>query len=180
MVAGVGAFLVGYALTVLVAVVGASSTEGGLLDVLTLLAFVFYSAHNVPLEVSGVGRLDWLSTTASASTPDPAVPVIVFYSIPVVVLLAVALLVAFRVVGRTDDPVRVVAAVLAFAVAYGLTAVAGTFVFTSESVFGGSARLAFGDAVVFGFAYPLVFGVVGAGIAGIVAFRRAAGSDSTA
>lgn len=178
--AGVGAFLAGYALTVLVAVVGPSSVEGGFADVLTLLAFVFYSAHNVPLEVSGVGRMDWLTIAGSAATPEPAVPVIVFYAIPVAVLLAVGLFATGRLVGRTDDPTRVLAAVLVLAVSYGLTAIAGTAVFTSRSAFGGPARLVLADAVLFGFAYPLVFGAIGAGVAGIVASVRASRSGTAA
>lgn len=174
-VAGVGAFLAGYLLTVLLTIVGPSSVRGGVVGILTLLAFVFYSAHGVPVEVGGRERVDLLTRTASASTPEPAVPVIVFYAIPVVVLLAVALVVTVRVVDRSEDPVRVGAAVLGFAVSYGLAAIAGTLVFTTESVFGGSARLVLRDAALFGFAYPLVFGGVAAGLTGVVAYLGSEG-----
>jgi len=177
---GAGAFLVGYGLTVFVVVVGPSTIDGGLFGVLTLLAFVFYSAHNVPVEVAGMDRIDWLVQTASPSTPEPAVPVVVFYAIPVVVLLGASLVVAVRVVDRAQDPTRVGAGVLAFVVGYWLAMVAGTFVFTSESIFDGPARLVLTDAAVFGFVYPLVFGTIGAGLAGIVAYRRATHSDSPA
>ena len=128
--------LAGYVLTLLVTVVGPSSTGGSITSVLNQLGFVFYSAHNV------------------------------------LVLLATGLGVASRPVRRTDDPVRVGAAIVAVAAGYAVAMVAGTFVFTSQSVFGGLARLPVEDALLFGLAYPLVFATLGAGVAGIVAHLR--------
>lgn len=178
--AGVGAYLVGYGLTVLIAVVGPSDTQVGPGTLLNQMGFVFYSAHNVPLDVSGIGRMDWLGVAARPDTPEPSVPVLVFYAVPVVVLLAVGLVVAFRLVERTDDPVQVGVAVVAVAASYAVAMIAGTFVFTSQSVFGGPARLSLEDAVLFGLAYPVVFATFGAGAAGILAYLRSQASTSPA
>lgn len=170
--AGPAAFVAGYALTVLIVVLGPSSVSGGLTNVLVLLVFLFYSAHNVPLEVSGIGRLDWLSQAASPETASPDIPVVVFYSIPMLVLLGTGVVVAVRVLDRVDDPARIAAAVGCLGTSYALVAIGGTFVFTSSSVVGGSAQLVLADAALYGFAYPLVFGTFGAALAGAVRYVR--------
>jgi hypothetical protein len=170
--AGPAAFVAGYALTVLIVVLGPSSVSGGLTNVLVLLVFLFYSAHNVPLEVSGIGRLDWLSQAASPETASPDIPVVVFYSIPMLVLLGAGVVVAVRVLDRVDDPARVAAAVACLGASYALVAIGGTFVFTSSSVVGGSAQLVLADAALYGLAYPLVFGTFGAALAGTARYVR--------
>jgi len=169
---GAVAFVLGYLTTVLVVFVGPSSTAGALPDLLVLLAFVFYSAHGIPLEVAGVGRLDWLGNAASANTPEPAVPLVIFYLIPVVVILAAAAVANYRYTSRRLDPVQTVAVVLGVAITYALLTVAGTFVFTSTSLFGGSAELVRSAAVIYGLGYPLVFGTVGAAVVGLVEATR--------
>lgn len=164
LVAGPAAFVAGYALTVLIVLVGPSSITGDPGDVLVLLVFLFYSAHNVPLAVGGVGRIDWLGQAASAATPPPSVPVAVFYAVPMAVLLGAGALVARRVLADVEDPVRVATAVGALAASYAAVAVAGTFLFRESSVFGGSARVVLADAALYGLAYPLVFATIGAGL----------------
>ena len=161
--AGPAAFVAGYVATVLVVVLGPSSIGDDVFNALKQLVFVFYSAHNVPLEVSGFGRVDWLTRAASPSTPAPDTPVVVFYAIPMLVLIVTGVVVSGRLLDRVDDPVRIAAAVGALGVSYGLAAVAGALVFTDTSLVGGPARLALADAALFGLAYPLAFGTVGAG-----------------
>jgi hypothetical protein len=158
---GPAAFVAGYVVTVLVVVLGPSSVSGDPADVLLLLVFLFYSAHNVPLAVDGVGQIDWLAQAGSGATPPPAVPVAVFYAIPILVLLGGGAVLARRLDG-VDDPVRVGAAVGALAASYAVVAVAGTVLFRESSVFGGTARLVPVDAAVYGLAYPLAFATIGA------------------
>jgi hypothetical protein len=170
--AGPAAFVAGYVLTVLAVVLGPSSIGGEILNALKQLVFVFYSAHNVPLEVSGIGRLDWLTQAASPGTASPDTPVVVFYAIPMLVLVATGIVVTVRVLDRVDDPARIAAAVAALGASYAVVAIAGTFVFTDTSLVGGPARLALADAALFGLAYPLAFGAIGAGLAGAVEYVR--------
>lgn len=169
---GAGAFLVGYALTVLVVVLGPGETTGGVWGVLVLLAFVFYSAHNVPVDASGLGQIDWLETAASSTTPDPSIPLVVYYAIPILVLVGTSILVTSRCTDRELNPVQSIVAVLGMAGAYALLAVAGTFVFTSRTIFNTPAQLVLTDALIFGVAYPLVFGTIGAAVVGIVSYAR--------
>lgn len=170
--AGPAAFVAGYVATVLVVVLGPSSIGDDVLNGFKQLVFVFYSAHNVPLEVSGFGRVDWLTRAASPATPSPDTPVVVFYAIPMLVLIVTGVVVTGRLLDRVDDPVRIAAAVVALGVSYGLVAIAGALVFTDTSLLGGPARLALADAALFGLAYPLAFGTVGAGLAGAVEYVR--------
>lgn len=166
--AGAGAFLAGYLLTVLVVVLGPSSTAGGVWGVLVLLAFVFYSAHNVAVEAENLGRVDMLEQSARDGT---AVPVVVFYAIPILVLLVTAALVTARYT-EPRDPIQSVGAIAGLTGGYALLSAAGTVVFTSQTVIGAPARLVLGEAVAFGVVYPVVFGTIGAALVGVVAVMR--------
>ncbi len=168
--AGAGAFLAGYLVTVLVVVLGPSSTTGGW-GVLVLLAFVFYSAHNVAVEAENLGRVDMLEQSARDGT---AVPLVVFYAIPILVLLVTAALVTTRYTEQRD-PVQSVGAIAGLTGGYALLAAAGTLVFTSQTIFGAPARLVLGEAVAFGVVYPVVFGTIGAALVGVVATVRDTG-----
>lgn len=170
--AGPAAFVAGYAVTVLVVVLGPSSLGDDVLNGLKQLVFVFYSAHNVPLEVSGFGRVDWLTRAASPATAPPDTPVVVFYAIPMLVLTVTGVVVAVRILDRIDDPIRIAAAVGALGASYVLVAIAGALVVTDTSLLGGPARLALADAALYGLAYPLAFGTVGAGLAGAAEYVR--------
>jgi len=143
--AGAGAFLAGYLLTVLVVVLGPSSTAGGVWGVLVLLAFVFYGAHNVSIDAGELGRVNMLEEAARSGT-----------SVPV----------------ARQDPVQTVGVVCGMTGGYAVLAAAGTVVFTSDTIFGTPARLVTGQAVAFGVVYPVVFGTIGAALVGIVATLR--------
>lgn len=178
--AGVTAVLVGYLLTVGIAVVGSQSLEGQITGVLTLLAFVFYSAHGVPVSLGDGETLDWLGYLADPATADSLVPVIVYYAVPIVVALAAGYVVQDRFVREQLDPVQTAAAVGLFALGYALPFVLGTVLATTTTAGGGTVRLVTTDAALFGTVYPLVFGVIGAGIAtGVDALRRQYTGDST-
>jgi hypothetical protein len=167
-VSGVGAFLAGYVLTILVVVLGPSSTAGGIWGVLVLLAFVFYGAHNVSIDAGDVGQVNMIEEAARGGT---SVPVVVFYAVPILVLLVTAVLVTTRFIDR-QDPVQSMGAVFGIAGGYALVAAAGTFVFTSNTIFGDSARPVLSEAVAFGLVYPVVFGTIGAALVGVATVVR--------
>ncbi len=166
--AGAGAFLAGYVLTILVVVLGPSSTAGGVWGVLVLLAYVFYGAHNVSIDAGEVGRVNMIQEAARGGT---SVPVVVFYALPILVLLVTAVLVTTRFADRRD-PVQSVGTVFGIAGGYALVAAAGTVVFTSNTIFGESARPVLTEAVAFGLVYPVVFGTLGAALVGVTTVVR--------
>ena len=174
---GIGAFLAGYLLTVLVIVLGPGSVSGDPWGVLVLIAFVFYSAHNVPAVVDGTVEVSYLQYVAQPSTPVPSVPVVVYYAVPLVVLLATGAVVASRYGDDAGRPVDGVLAGLGASVGYVAVAAAGTFIFRTPALFGGVSRLDLGATATYGFAYPLVF-VTFAAV--LVQFTRYVGENRSA
>lgn len=169
---GIMTFVTGYIVTALVISIGPSQTSGGLVGLIMLFAFIFYSAHLVPASLSGGGQIDQLTVSASPATPEPAIPVVVFYAIPMVLLIAAGVVATHLYTTDRLDPVEVLSGVLVLAVGYAAMATLGTFIVQTTTTDG---QLASPDGVLaigFGLLYPLVFGSIGAGLANVIESLR--------
>lgn len=175
---GAGAFLLGYLLTVAVVYVGPSETSGGLWGVLTSIAFVFYSAHNVPVLVPDLGYVNWLQFVARPGPPEPSVPPAVFYLLPFAVVLGAGGMTARNYGDRAGEPIDAVLAGIGIAAGYWVLAVLGTFVFRTQSAFGVTSRLHLPDAALYGFVYPLVVGLLAAALVQFARYLRAEAEPS--
>lgn len=154
------------ATVVLVALDDARAVD--IVGTLILAGFVFYSSLNVGADLSGGGQLDFLAVMANHATPPPVVPIVVFYAIPVFLLVGVGGLTYVRLLGGRLDPIETALAVVGLAIGFGAMAVLGSFVFVSATVAGETARIALSEAAFFGILYPLVFGLLGASLVQIV------------
>ncbi|MDG5775071.1 hypothetical protein VB773_16495 [Haloarculaceae archaeon H-GB2-1] len=163
---GIASFVVGYLLTLVVVLAGPASIRGGLADVPALIAFVFYGAHNVPVQVANLGAINFV-----AQQQNPSTPLIVFWLLPIAVLLGTGVELGSRFLARKASAVDLVTSVLAVSLGYTALAFLGTFVFRTKTMFEVSAKLYLGDAIVFGFAYPAVFVLLGA--SATMLYRRA-------
>lgn len=170
---GGGAYLLGYLLTVAVVYLGPSETSGSAGDVLTLIAFIFYSAQNVPVLVPSLGVVNWLEFVGQPGPPEPSVPLAVFYLIPVVVVLAVGAWTAQAYGDEWGEPVDAILASAGLAAGYWVLAVLGTFVFRTSSAFEVPARLSLPDAALFGLVYPFVVSLFATGVVQFVRYLRA-------
>lgn len=171
---GVLAFPAGYVLTGLIVVLG-GQTSGDILGVLLLLGFVFYSSLNIPADITGGGQIDYLASVADPATAAPSVPIFVYYAVPIFVLVGAGALASVRLLEGRPDPIETGLTVLGLAVGFAGMAVVGSFAFVSTTLTGETARIALLQAVIFGFAYPLVFGLLGAGLVQIVETYRIGG-----
>lgn len=167
---GILTFVTGYVVTALVVLVGPSRTASDPVAVILQLGLIFYSAHLVPANLSGGDRFNWLQDVM-ASPADPNVPVIVFYAIPMVLLVVTGILAVRAYATNRLDPRQMLFSVAFVAGGYGLMAVLGTFVIEA-SLQGQTARPDLFLAAVFGLAFPLVFGAIGAGLANIIESLR--------
>lgn len=166
-VAGVWSFMAGYLLTLAVVVVGPSRTAGGVRGVLNVVAFIFYSAHNVST-VSPNATYNELAKQQQFG--DPAVPIAVFFALPVVVLSVTGVAYAARGLGEEIHLDRVSQATLGLAVGYAAVSVFGTFVVTLDASHPSHVR-----ALLFGLAYPATFCLLG-GLAVLGWQRRETGA----
>lgn len=169
---GIMTFVTGYVVTALVISIGPSQTSGGLVGLLMLFAFIFYSAHLVPASLSGGGQIDQLAVSASSATPEPAIPVVVFYAIPMVLLIAAGVVGTHLYTTDRLDPVEVLSGVVVLAVGYAAMATLGTFIVQTTTTDGQLASPDLLRAIGFGLLYPLVFGAIGAGLANVVESLR--------
>lgn len=162
--AGAGAFLAGYLVVVVYALVGIATLPGGPTEVATLAGFVFYNAHGV-LVVGEAGpgvvapSIDFLAQAASRP--------IIYQAVPVAVLAVVGGAFTYRQDGEEPDRFAVVGTGLSLALGYLAVALVGTFLFTTTQT-SGDATVVFrpgrvGTLLVV-WAYPLVVG----GVASIV------------
>jgi len=177
---GAGAYVAGYLVTVLFTVLDGFEVAGDV-PAWTAIGWVYYGAHNVPIEVSG-GPADGLSTertsvfelegavAAPVSELSSTVPRILYLLVPVAVLLGAGYG-AYRVADeRRPGPVRAATLGASVVVGYLALAVVGVFVFEhsrSLTVQGRpalsfSAGPALVPAVVLaGLVYPLALGAIG-------------------
>lgn len=153
--AGVGAFVIGYA-CVVAANVALSNQSGPLLGILERLAVLFYNAHAIPM----LGGGESFNFVLSARNPN--VPIPVYFGVPVVVLVAAGAGFASRALGR--DPTDVLYAGASLAVGYALVAVLVALTVSVETNLGTVVSPDLLKTALFGLAYPVVFGTLGAGL----------------
>lgn len=172
---GIGAYLAGYVLTYLLVIVDGVESQGDI-ETWKAVGWVFYNAQNVDLTF--VGSAGSASVTenfrlfedgSGVGNLGSTVPEIVYYLVPVVVLLGAGY-VAYQRADTADLPTAQVAAIGATSVVgYLVLVILGRFLFEATGSFLG-ADLAIapdlGTAVVLaGIVYPLVLGALGAVLA---------------
>jgi len=177
--AGVGVFAaaIGYLLTYLLVASQAREAAGDTVAEWKAVAWFFYEAHLVDIEVSGqIGSFAGMSTLDLIAQSDAAgAPLL--YVVPPLVLLAAGAVLAVRW-NVTDLGYAVVAGApvaIGYAVVMGLGAVA-TESTTETSALGIEASSSIAPAllpaiVLGGVLYPLVFATAGAAIAAVVTTR---------
>jgi hypothetical protein len=161
-IAGVWSFVTGYLLTLVIVVLGPSRTGGGVRGVLNVVAFIFYSAQNVST-VSP--KVSYNELVQQQQYGDPAVPIAVFFALPMVVLFLTGVAYAARELGDDVTLDRVGQATLGLAVGYAAVSLLGTFVVTLDVSHPSHVR-----ALLFGLAYPIAFCLLG-GVA-VLGWRR--------
>ncbi|AQL43524.1 hypothetical protein BV210_12830 [Halorientalis sp. IM1011] len=177
---GAGAYVAGYLVTVLFTVLDGFEVAGDV-PAWTAIGWVFYGAHNVPIETSG-GAADELSTESASvfelqgavaapiSELSSTVPRVLYLLVPVAVLLGAGY-VAYRVADeRRPGPVRAATLGASVVIGYLSLAVVGAFVFehSRSLTVQGRTALSFSAGpdlllavVLAGLGYPLVLGAIG-------------------
>lgn len=163
---GVLAFAGGFVVLLLLVVLGPGEflADASMGERVRSLAAVYYSAHNVGLvaaspdviiyTVTGEANLVW-------GAEDPALPKLVYFAVPIAVLVATgALFAATREAVESKAQTALLTAGT-LAVGYGVVAVLGTYLVVL-TLNNGNFHPTRTGAALFGFAYPLVCGWVGA------------------
>jgi hypothetical protein len=185
---GILAFPVAYLLTIVTILIGGSIDTSRPIEAARVVGYAFYNAHNVPLHrygeraVSGPDgtTLQEISATGTLLQESAtSIPTVVYYLIPVVVLLGAGALLAYRYLPSERQPtserrsVRHLALVGGLVLGYTLAMLAGSFLFAETTTSGQTwvslnpERL---SALVAGIGYPLVLGAVGS--TAVLAWRR--------
>ena len=182
--AGVGAYLAGYLLTVLFVLVDGIDFSGDA-SMAAVIGWVFYAAHTVKLRLTGTAGDS--STTGTVSVFEwgsqltdltDAVPEILYLAVPVLVLVGAAAALVGRVPGARASASSGVAVGASVVAGYLPLALLGQVLFThTESGFGGAASVTVGpdlipSVVLVGLVYPVICGAIG----GVLAQQT--GSDS--
>lgn len=156
LLAGIGAFLLGYLALVAYVVVGPASLPGTFGDQLRRVGFLFYNAHNIlviPEAGPGVEALR-INLLPQATLP------FVYQTVPIVaIILASAAITVYMRPDETDG-ILAVATGIGITLGYLLAMLIGTYVFTltQQGVLYHPARP---TVFVYGIAYPLVVGIIG-------------------
>ncbi|ELZ19482.1 hypothetical protein [Natrinema limicola] len=177
--AGVGVFaaVIGYLLTYLLVASQVRGAAGDTVAEWKAVAWFFYEAHMIDIEVSGqIGSFAGMSTLDLIAQSDTASATLL-YVVPPLVLLAAGAVLAVRW-NVTDLGAAVVAGApvaIGYAVVMGLGAVV-TESTTEASALGIEASSSIAPAllpaiVLGGVLYPLVFATAGAAIAAVVGTR---------
>lgn len=154
--AGVGAFIVGYLVVVGYMLVGIAPLQGGIVDRLVGVGFIFYNAHTIPV-VSA-------DPTVISRIPNPVAGAAIpwaYYGIPVVALTVAGGLFTYWYRPPEQDAFVAVATGAAMTIGYLLLALVGTFAFTQFGVLYPDRLWTLGAAL----AYPLVCGTLGSIVA---------------
>lgn len=167
---GAGAYLVGYVLTYLLAVVDGATAEG--VDTLWRgVGWLFYSAHNIVIEVDlevlageGVSYTNALTNPERVGGVTGTIPEAVYLLVPIVILVAAGFLV-YKIADEPDLSTRGSAGLGATVLfGYYALAIVGMFLFTLT--FGPNAVGPWlGMSFVVLAVYPLIFGAIGGVIA---------------
>jgi hypothetical protein len=161
--AGIGAYIASYVLLFVFLIV-----EGG--DMLDRSAFeatgyILYNAHNVDITASMLGQsqsVNLLSTASGATT----IPTIVYFVVPVVVLLGMGYLIG-TLAQSGSDVVAAAGAGATITIGYLILAILGTFIFSTGGAGGSVGPDLLMSVLLFGLAYPIVFGAIGGAIAAV-------------
>jgi len=170
---GIGAYLLGYVITYLLLIVEA---DGSLDDFLTPetnhvyepVGWVFYGSHAVDVSTSnlnGATNVNYLLNVDYVY--GLTIPAVVYYAVPVVVLVVAGYVTARRV----EVPNRLSSNVIAGAsivFGYFIMAVFGAYFFEFLVAGQGSKPDVTMSALVIGIAYPVVAGAIGGAIAASV------------
>ncbi|TMT80361.1 hypothetical protein E2L06_19180 [Haloterrigena sp. H1] len=177
--AGIGVFaaVIGYLLTYLLVASEVREAVGDTVAEWKAVAWFFYEAHMVDIEVSGrIGSFTGMSTLDLIAQSDTASATLLYVVPPLVLLAAGAVLaVRWNVTDLGEAVVAGAPVAIGYAVVMGLGAVV-TESTTEASALGieasSSIAPAFLPAIVLGgVLYPLVFATAGAAIAAAVATR---------
>lgn len=172
-IAGAGAWIVGYLLTVLAArstVRADPRTEilesaTGETVTLELLAWTYFNAHFVPTEVPQTGLFSMLPREQNVVL-DGSLAEALLLAVPPLVLVVAGVAVAVRFRGRLEGAAEYAVAGATIAVGYLLVTIVGVLLSTVV-VDGGLFRPSPLEAIVIaGLLYPLVFGALGGLVAG--------------
>jgi hypothetical protein len=169
---GIMTFVSGYVVTALVMLVVVDADMSRPLVLVVFFAFIFYNAHQIPAVVGDGRFVDQLEVFANPATADLAVPVVVFYAIPMVMLVAMGVLGTRLYTSNYLDPRQVIAGVLLLTAGYAAMAILGTQIVQTSTNFGGVATPHLQSTLLFGLLYPLVFGAIGAGLVNVVESLR--------
>jgi len=177
--AGIGVFaaVIGYLLTYLLVASEVREAVGDTVAEWKAVAWFFYEAHLVDIEVSGqIGSFAGMSTLDLIAQSDAA-GVTLLYVVPPLVLLAAGAVLALQwnVTDLGDAVVAGAPVAIGYAVVMGLGTVA-TESTTETSALGIEASSSIAPAllpaiVLGGVLYPLVFATAGAAIAAVVTTR---------
>jgi len=177
--AGVGVFAaaIGYLLTYLLVASQAREAAGDTVAEWKAVAWFFYEAHLVDIEVSGqIGSFAGMSTLDLIAQSDAAGATLLYVVPPLVLLAAGAVLaLQWNVTDLGDAVVAGAPVAIGYAVVMGLGTVA-TESTTETSALGIEASSSIAPAllpaiVLGGVLYPLVFATAGAAIAAVVTTR---------
>lgn len=159
---GIGAYIASYVVLFLFLL-----AEGGELleqQAWKAAGWVFYGAHNVDVTISIMGQSQSQNVLQTAAG-NTAIPTIIYYLVPVIVLVAVGYVVATQ--ARIGDDVAAGAAAGAtITIGYLILAILGTFLFAIGQGGASASPDLMMSILLAGLAYPIVFGAVGGAIAG--------------
>jgi hypothetical protein len=161
-VAGGGAYLVGYVCTALLFFVGPASfgSIDGLAERLKIVGFVFDNQHFVDVVVTnGDGAVIQRENIVLAGGTS-SLPPAVYFAVPVVVLLAVGFAFARSQYGREEYLISGPTGV-GMALGYAGVGYLAAFVFVRGDRFGNTAAVDGGGILLMGLVYAAVLGTVG-------------------
>lgn len=159
--AGIGSYILSYILLFIFLVI-----EGG--DMLQQSAFeatgyILYNAHNVDITATMLGESQSLNLLSAASG-ETTIPVILYFVVPVIVLVAMGFLVG-TLAQSGSDVVAGAGAGATITIGYLILAILGTFIFSTGAAGGSVGPDLMMTILLFGLAYPIVFGGIGGAIA---------------
>ncbi|MFB6075019.1 MAG: hypothetical protein ABEJ89_08410 [Haloarculaceae archaeon] len=176
---GAGAFLGGYLLVILVIEVPGGGSTGTIVGQLTLIAMVFYNAQHIALRTTNhfapwaLDAHTYNFLADNVARGSMAVPPVVYYAVPVVVLLVAGVLLARR---QHDDrvplPETAARTGVSLVPGYLLLGLIGVGLFSYPTLRGHVARPDVLGVLLFGIAYPLVLGTVGGYVGAILGRGR--------
>lgn len=161
---GVAAFVVNFVVMAVFAFIESDGTD----SIFTAIGFLLYSSHNVPIQATismgGTTRSQSYNVVQTlAATGGNTIPGIVYYVVPVLVLVAIGFVLGGMAAGnRGGSPADGFVAGAGMAVSYLVLAIVGTFLFTDSAMGGASSSPALMQSALFmGIGYPVVFGGLG-------------------